>query len=152
MEFEKRCALGFVALSIAFPLLAEAMKANGAAMPGNPAWILVSTIRNVFVGSWVLLLALTLVHAFLRLRQAHKEAISAIEAQRRADEQRAKNEIESTKRWIESETQRLKGLEESLRRKEELRVEFWNEKWRELEVKKSRTPEEATEVALQDFG
>lgn len=151
MEFEKRCALGFVALSIAFPLLAEAMKANGAAMPDNPAWILVSTIRNVFVGLWVLLLALAIVHAVLRLRQAHKDAISAIEARRRADEQRAKNEIESTKRWIESETQRLKSLEESLRRKEELRVEFWNEKWRELEKKKSRTSEEATEVALKDF-
>lgn len=152
MEFDKRCAVGYVVLSIVFPLLAEGMNAIGAAWSGNPAWVLISTIRNIFIGSWVLLLLVALVQLALEGRQARKDAREKEKAEKRAEELRIKNEIAHQRQWIELEKRRLKELEEALKRKEEARLEFWNEKWRELEAKQTRTSEEAVDQAIQDFG
>lgn len=151
MDFDKKCGVTYVALSIAFPLMAEGMKANGVAVSGNPAWQLISTIRNIFICSWVLLLVLTVIHVGMSLVRMRNEVIAEREAEKRAEAQKTKTELDSTRRWIDTERDRLKALEARLEKREEERLAAWNVKWRELEEKQSRTSEDAVDLAMEDF-
>lgn len=152
MELWKKGVLAYVGLTLGLIFIAEGMKANGGAYPGNRAWDLVYHTRNIFLGPWVLLLAAVvlfcLIAAIVELREAREKRAAA----KQREEEERREEVAREWRRIEGEKQRLESQAKDLERLErELRARY-EAKTRELEKRHARTTEDAVEEALDDFG
>lgn len=152
MELWKRGVVVYVGSTLAFVGIAECMKTNSGASSRNAVWLLVSTIRNVLLGSWVLLLAgaavLFLVGLVIEVRDRRWEALE----EKQREEKRQRETLEGTKRQVEDERSRLEKRAKELEQLEqELRARY-EARMRELEIRKARTTEQAVDSALDDFG
>ncbi len=150
-EFTKRGILAYVGFSVGIMAIAQAMIENGSATSRNPAWHLISSIRSVFIWSWVLLLILAALSILLKLasdwRLAAKQAEErrkemVMQENREADHRKLSLEKQIRDREIE-EMNLAEAHRQAKAREEQVR--------RELERKSMRSPEDAINAALDDF-
>lgn len=152
MELWKRCAALFVGGTVIFVFMAEMMKFNGDARPKNAGWLLISTIRNIFLGAWVLLLGGAVILFVINLVVEAREAREKAERTKQHEEEQRKDQIAREWRWIKEEKERLNLFEKHLNELEAERRLKHQAKQRELEERQARTTDEAVDRALEDFG
>lgn len=147
----KRASLTFMGLSLGVFMIAYAMTADGAAVGSNPAWQLVSFLRNIFIYLWVLLLAgaviggvamaiFTIREAILDRERTRLEA-ERIKALRIANEE--KRALETLRRENEEKIANEEALAREIKRQREIDLE--------LEKRRRRSSEQAIDEALNDF-
>lgn len=149
--FAVRGALIYCGFSVAIYAMREAMIANGAASPWNPAWRLISTIYKLFKWSWWggfifatffvgMFGLLYVVEKYERAKVREHEAVKALEKERHqeavAEEYRKAKEQE--------ELQQRKRKEEHERKLQIMRSE------REQYIKQ-RSLNDAVKDAVKDF-
>lgn len=152
----ERALISYAILTVGFTGISIAMMANGSDYPGNPAWPIVTTARNIFVVPLLVVAALAglaaLLAAIIELRAKDKnkpeeeramEPIYTVrEADRKAEEAKARLERDEEERRIaqarEQEQMEAKRQRDELKRQAE-------------EKREKRSAEEATRSGLDDF-
>lgn len=155
-ENNSRGVRTLLGVGVAFFLIAVLMKASGTATPTNPAWTFISIVAQVFIwplvlllGSWVAAIPfvlITVVTASLdeKVRERRQKALYklAIIAKNEENARRQKQlEQEEKARQVQAN---LRAIEQQQKEKE-LRIQ-------ESERRKARSPEDALEEAMDDFG
>jgi Tfp pilus assembly protein PilN len=151
-ELTKRAAFAYFGLTIGFVFIAAAMEANGSASSQNPAWVLVSTLRLVFLFPLVLLLLGAAVLAAVFVIERWKENERQLREQILEKERQETARIEWERRRADEEVDRKKRLEQEQRDAELREVKRQEEIERRLKERKKRTTEDAVDAALEDFG
>lgn len=140
-------SLGF--LTIGVITIAWVMENTGSASARNPAWRFVSDLRAFLLGSIAIAAALfiaAIVFDFFERRANRRRTLEE------SKEERLKS-IEDRIRWIERNMERKEESTErdrKLRERLEQRLEHIESKLNELET--ARTPDEAIETALNEYG
>lgn len=158
MNLLERGAVAYGVLSIAFPLMAESIKSNGMAVPSNPAWLLISGIRNILIVSWVLLLVGFVAHRWWTAAQKHAEEREKRFKAKQEAKREARERAERYQRWLESNIEKLKkqgkelrdelkGLKAKVAELEKPKKETLDSAQPELEPEK-----DSMALALKEFG
>lgn len=150
-EILRRAVLSLIGLSIGILAIAEAMVANGSAVPSNPAWHLIAMIRSLFIWVWVILAAVgfagLLVHYFAKLGEPESYEREQVVAQERG------RAVESTHQNIwQSQENRLQETEATRRANAERQAKERDEAIKkEIEHRRTRMPDDAVNAALDDL-
>jgi len=154
-EFFKRLVVAYFGFTAALWAISGGMYLNGAALPKNPAWVIVSNLRLLFTAPIVLALVLAasacLVYALIEARVRRQEALAArarAEREKREIEERRRKAVEEERLEAEREAARLAREEEKKAKAE--RQEEERQKQKAIE-KQARSAKRAAERALDDF-
>jgi hypothetical protein len=144
----KRALWAYVFMTVTLWFMSWAMQANGAAYVRNPAWQLISGLRNIFtwgavigVGGWISISILAYVQCVLaekdnEVREARKRRQDALEAEEARLRLREQERIEARRQ-----------AQENREREREHR-----ERLQEEQVKRrQRSTEDAAKSALDEF-
>ncbi len=146
----KRGCMAVVGFSLGVLLISLAMTGNGSAVASNPAWHLISFLRNIFIWPWVLLLTgcaiKILVTVFVSI---HEEIREAKRLRREAERERSRQSYYSTRTFeARREENRVDLAKEEALKLERERQERIS---RALERKRTRSSKVAIDDALDDF-
>lgn len=150
-EILRRAALAFIGLSIGILAIAEAMVANGSAVPGNPAWHLIAMIRSLFVWAWVILAtagaAGILLPYFAKLGEAKRHEEEQVIARERS------RAIDGTRQKIcQAQESHARAAEAATRASAERQAKERDEAIKnEIEHRRTRSPDDAVNAALDDL-
>lgn len=150
-EILRRAALSFMGLSIGIFAIAEAMVANGSAVPSNPAWHLIAMIRSLFIWAWVILAAVgfagLLVHYFAKVSEVKSHEREQILVRERS------HSIQSQRQEIcQSQESRLREPEAAKRANAERQAKERDEAIKiEIEHRRTRSPDDAVNAAFDDL-
>lgn len=144
----KRFLACYVGLTVAFWFFAGMMISNGAAYPRNPAWQLISFLRNLFTGGLILGLIL-----YVGFHISEQLAVAEKVRQRIEQKKREDAEYEKQRLIWRAESERREREEEFKRQKEKEERERREEEWRQSQEfkKRNRSAEEAAQDAFDSF-
>ncbi len=154
-DLVKRGLLTYAFLSVSFLFLEWAMRDLGANSPHNPAWILVSSIYNLFEWSWLCIVTLavafmagTAIHNFISARQ---KAIEVRLRVKRDEEMAVANRLRGIQETrLANRLAKATQRQEALKRKEEkIRQHELTKKYRE--TLRRRTPQQAVDAAFKEL-
>src|SRR5690606_34753433 len=139
MDFMQRLAATYLGFLITIPSIAWWMQANGADYPGNPAWGLISTLRNIVLGSVAILMAGAAVMLIAEIKgdqareteRKEEEAMEQSRAKAASERYEKKLAVEAREDAERKERQRLEKAKVMRARQEAME--------RELEEKRNRT-------------
>lgn len=147
-ELVKRELIAYVAMTVSLWLISWAMKDNGAASPRNPAWVLISNLRNFLTGIALAVIALMAIAWIATMLLEHRFERKERHRQALLDEEERKQQARRRKEFERSERKKLQEEEQSRILEEQARAEI---RQRKITEKQERSAEDATQIALSDF-
>jgi uncharacterized protein YlxW (UPF0749 family) len=143
--------MAVVGFSLGVLLISLAMTGNGFAVASNPAWHLISFLRNIFIWTWVLLLAGVAIKILFTIVQSIHEEVTEVNRLRREAE-RAQSIRSANYNARTFEAKREENSEE-VAKKEALKLEQERQERvnREIERRRTRSSNGAIDDALDDF-
>ncbi len=147
----QRFFIAYGGITVAFTLIAWAMRENGAAHPRNPAWRLLAGLRDFCLTGWLLIFGLIagiLIWEFICSQvETAKAARVARERSQEYEKIREQNRIVA----LEKEQAQIAQIKRELLEREQARLREEDLRRQIEEQKKKRTAKDAVKAALGDF-